>query len=138
MTEELKAKAKQYFEAYPKEEVIHFTTDGQAFLNKNLNDAVNHQRQFTEKKASDKLVSVYKKSLDEKPAAAAHEETPDGSWTKEEIIIWIEEKDDDIKITGKEKKEDLLAIVKLLSNPLSEVDSPAENWDAEDISLTGF
>jgi hypothetical protein len=43
MTQQLKEKALDYFEQYPKEEVIYITTDGQVFLSANRHDAWNHQ-----------------------------------------------------------------------------------------------
>lgn len=39
----------KYFEAFPKEKVIYFTTDGMAFINKNKAD--NHQMSITGKRA---------------------------------------------------------------------------------------
>ncbi|MGL6123952.1 MAG: hypothetical protein ACRC1W_13275 [Shewanella sp.] len=44
MTEQIVTTAKEYFEQYPKEEVIYMTTDGQIFLSANRHDAQNHQR----------------------------------------------------------------------------------------------
>jgi membrane protein involved in colicin uptake len=48
MSEQLKAKAKEYFEQYPKEEIIYITSDGQVFLSANRHDGQNHQRSLKE------------------------------------------------------------------------------------------
>jgi hypothetical protein len=56
-TEKHRATAKEYFDSHPGESVVHFTSDGQAFFQRNHNDAVNHQRRVNSAEA---LVSVYK------------------------------------------------------------------------------
>jgi hypothetical protein len=47
-----------YFEAYPQEEMFHFTSDGQAFLHSNKSDAVNHQRTLD---ATKQVLSISRK-----------------------------------------------------------------------------
>jgi len=42
----LKEKLTPYFDVYPKEKMFHITSDGQVFLEKSHNDAVNHQRLY--------------------------------------------------------------------------------------------
>jgi hypothetical protein len=42
----LTEKLTPYFDAYPNEKLFHITSDGQVFLEKSHNDAVNHQRLY--------------------------------------------------------------------------------------------
>jgi hypothetical protein len=104
-TEQHKATAKEYFEANPSEKVVHITTDGQVFFQKNHSDAVNHQRRIA---PSEKIVSVFKnKKADEDSeeeegedddnnggddATTTDDGTPSEEQTKAEIAVWLTEK----------------------------------------------
>jgi len=117
---ELKEKYGQYFDAHPSADAIHVTTDGMVFLHSNHNDAVNHQRQFTDKDNSAKLLTVYRREMD-KPDVKEEVKTPadlsivpDDKMKKEDIAAWLNSKQPDVKYTGKEKKEELLAAVKAI------------------------
>lgn len=107
-TEKQREVAKEYFEAYPSEGVIHISSDGQAFFQNNYNDAFNHQRRIDE---TQKLTSVYRKDLT--PAQDEQEEdnsmVPDEKWTKEKIIEWLAA--NEVETTGKETKAILLEMV---------------------------
>ena len=106
MTDQLKALAEKYFEAYPAEQVLHFSSDGQVFLQKNHNDAKNHQRRIDEKT---ELTTVWRKELNapmEIEAPQGDNEVPDETFTKEEIVEWLQAKG--IEAEMKEKKEELL------------------------------
>lgn len=128
MKPELKEKAQQYFDAYPNEDVIHMTTDGQVFLNANHQDAAVHQRQFTEKNAEDVLLSISRKSLDEPEANDQDQiEVPDSTWKKDEIIEWLDGKGF-LDFTGKETKEALLVLVEQVIKA-AEVVIPDESWE---------
>jgi len=107
-TEQHKATAKEYFDSNPSENVVHISSDGQVFFQKNYNDAVTHQRRIDDKEA---LVTVYRhqKSSDEAGAETTEDKGPDESWKKDEIADWL--KTAGVTITGKEKKEELLALV---------------------------
>lgn len=89
MTAEQKDKARGYFEAYPKEAVIHETSDGQVFLQTNHADAVNHQRRLTEANPMVKLTTYFKKDLDKLAEQEEEDEhlrklRPDGASGQEE------------------------------------------------------
>lgn len=106
-TEQQKETAKEYFASYPSENVVHISTDGQAFFQNHYNDAVNHQRRIDE---SQKLTSVYRKDLT--PAQVQEEDhsmVPDEKWTKEKIIEWLTA--NAVETTGKETKAALLEMV---------------------------
>jgi hypothetical protein len=105
-TEKHKATAKEYFEANPSENVVHITTDGQVFFQKNQSDAVNHQRRINEKES---LVSIYRKSLEENEAVGGEDTTPTEEQTKAEISAWLTGKA--VVLTGKENKVELIAKV---------------------------
>lgn len=108
ITETHKATAKEYFEANPSEEVIHISTDGQVFFQKNYNDGVNHQRRLD---AGEKLVSVYKKGLDEKTEypGSGSDELPTDKWTNKEIVEWLSLAG--VETKGNETKAVLLEMV---------------------------
>lgn len=46
----LMEKLAPYFDAYPNEKLFYITSDGQVFLEKSHNDAVNHQRHYDKTK----------------------------------------------------------------------------------------
>ena len=107
-TEQHKATAKEYFHSNPSENVVYISSDGQVFFQKNYNDALNHQRRIDE---NQKLVSVYRNEKGESAQGEDREDhsMPDESWKKDEISDWL--KTAGVTITGKEKKEELLALV---------------------------
>jgi hypothetical protein len=113
---ELKEKYGSYFEAYPNEEVIHITSDGTVFLNKNMHDGKNHQLQLD---ASQKLVTVYRKQLEEVVKEEENKEdalTPDETWKNADIVEWlnkelatiIQSEEEKIEVKGNETKAVLL------------------------------
>lgn len=59
-----KARAQQYFDAYPDAAVIYVTSDGQVFLTSNHHDAQNHQRHLTAQDPAARMSEFYKKDLD--------------------------------------------------------------------------
>ena len=59
-----KARAEEYFKAYPKADVIYVTSDGQVFLQSNHSDAVTHQTHLTRQDPTAKLSTFFKKDLD--------------------------------------------------------------------------
>lgn len=59
-----KARAQQYFDVYPKADVIYVTSDGQIFMQSNHNDAVTHQNHLTRQDPTAKMSTFYKKDLD--------------------------------------------------------------------------
>lgn len=63
---------KGYFDSYPNEQTIYFTSDGQAFMQKNVNDAKNHQRRLDPAK---ELLSISRKEYNK----VAGIYTPDAS-----------------------------------------------------------
>lgn len=88
MNAEHKKLAEEYFKAYPKDDVLHISEDGQVFLQKNYNDAVNHQRRINPKS---KLTTIYRNDLIEKaPVAPGKSKTPDESWTNKDIKSWLD------------------------------------------------
>lgn len=89
MKSEHKKLAEEYFNAYPKEDVLHISDDGQVFLQSNFNDGVNHQRRIEPK---NKLATIYRKELIEKAsdAESGKSETPDESWTNKDIKAWLD------------------------------------------------
>lgn len=101
MNQELKAQAEKHFEAYPTEDVLHISGDGQVFLHKNYNDGVNHQRRLDEKQS---LVTITRKMLEDKndPEKAS---LPDDNWKVADIKDWLTAKGAEPKGT---KKADLL------------------------------
>ena len=124
-TELQKATAKEYFDAYPTEDVMHITSDGQCFLTKNFNDGVSHQRRIDPNQT---IATVYRK---EKPAyvnpakqgnngtsaegdnagngEGEEAEFPNDTWKKDEIIAWL--KIAGVETTGSETKAVLLEMV---------------------------
>lgn len=113
MTDKHKETAKKYFQNNPVEDVLHISTDGQVFFQKNYNDAVNHQRRIA---ASEKLVTIYRK---EKTSAQDQpddneDETPTEKWKVAEIIEWLNIAG--VETTGKETKAILLEKVAEVMN----------------------
>lgn len=112
--EKHRAIAQEYFKNNPTEEVVHITADGQVFFNSNHNDAVNHQRRIA---PGEKLVTVrrHEKSLTPEPSPeenngdAGDKGTPDETWKKDEIAEWLAVAG--VELSGKEKKDELLAKV---------------------------
>lgn len=108
MSEELKATAEKYFEAYPKEDVLHITSDGQVFLAANHNDAKNHQLRLD---ASVPLTTIWRKEIGLQAAASQEEkesgdDIPDESFTKDAIINWLGDRN--VAADMKESKKELL------------------------------
>lgn len=101
ITDEQRATANEYFEAYPTEEKIHMTTDGQVFLDANHGDAVNHQRRIKE---GENVITIFRK---EKSVRIGKK--PSADWTEEQIIEWMS-----VTFAGKvlkgKSKEELLAM----------------------------
>lgn len=107
-TAQQKETAKQYFDSNPSEGVVHISTDGQVFFQKNFNDGVNHQRRIDE---SQKMTSIYRKDL-ETPSQGKERDSlmlPTDKWTKEKIIEWLNAFE--VETTGKETKAALLEMV---------------------------
>jgi hypothetical protein len=102
MNQELKALAEKYFAAYPGENVLHISGDGQVFLHKNFNDGVNHQRRIDEKKS---LITISRKMLVDKEDETDLGDVPNDNWKVADIKGWLESKNVEPKST---KKADLL------------------------------
>ena len=62
LTESQKELAKQYFEAYPTEDVLHIAFDGNVFLNSGKHDAQNHQKSIA---PGEPLLTVTRKACDD-------------------------------------------------------------------------
>jgi hypothetical protein len=107
MSEELKKLAKQYFESYPEQSTIHFSSDNQAFFQSNYGDGVNHQKRLDESK---KLTTISRKDIEEK-ANSQDDETPSESTKNADIAAWLVSKGI-TDLTGKETKAVLLEKVK--------------------------
>jgi hypothetical protein len=108
MNQELKALAEKYFAAYPGENVLHISGDGQVFLHKNYNDGVNHQRRIDEKQS---LISITRKMLVDKEEEEDVDlsKIPDDSWKVQDIKSWLATRG--IAKQGNVKKADLLESV---------------------------
>lgn len=100
--EQLKALANDYFGAYPEEDVLYISSDGQVFLKKNQSDAVNHQARIDGKTP---LKELYREKTP-LPAEDDGDEVPDETYTKDEIVEWLTARG--IQAEIKEKKNDLL------------------------------
>lgn len=111
MSDELKATAEKYFEAYPNEDVLFITSDGQVFLNSNSNDARVHQGNIDKNQS---VTTIYRKDLEEQSEDETGDEVPDETFTKEEIINWLgaREVEADMKESKKELLDKVLAFIK--------------------------
>jgi hypothetical protein len=107
MDQNLKKQAKQYFEAYPEENTIFFSTDGQAFLQKNYSDAVNHQNHINPEGKLERITRNEKTYTKEAPGAVI----PDASWKKADIVAWISAQGVGVAVDESLKKEELLQVV---------------------------
>lgn len=107
MNQELREQAEKYFAAYPGEDVLHISGDGQVFLHKNYNDGVNHQRRLDEKQS---LITITRKMLEDKEEQADLKSVPDESWKVQDIKNWLATRG--ISKEGNIKKADLLESVK--------------------------
>jgi hypothetical protein len=87
----------QYFGAYPDEQIIHLSSDGQVFLQANYNDGVNHQRSLN---PSIKLLSVSRKEW-EKIALGQEDEEEDLDLNEDHLDL---DKEDDLDL---DKEDDL-------------------------------
>lgn len=97
--------AKEYFGSNPSEGVVHISTDGQVFFQKNYNDGANHQRRLD---PAQKMTSIYRKEL-EAEKEEDYSMVPDEKWTKEKISEWLTS--NEVEHTGKETKAALLEMV---------------------------
>lgn len=102
MSEKLKALADEYFAAYPEEQVLYISSDGQVFLKKNHSDAVNHQARI----AKTPLGEVYRNAKQVDGPQEPAKEVPDETFTKQEIVDWLTAQGVEAEL--KEKKDDLL------------------------------
>lgn len=64
MTNRQKEIAKQYFDAYPAETVLHVTSDGQVFLSANHADAVNHQTHLKFSDVTANFITLSRKEME--------------------------------------------------------------------------
>lgn len=112
-TEQQLAVAKEYFESNPGEGVVHISTDGQVFFQKNYNDAAGHQRRIDH---AQKLVSIYRKELETIDVKSTSTSTlqadnfPTDKWKNKDIAEWL--KSIYVETTGKETKAQLLELAK--------------------------
>jgi hypothetical protein len=104
MDQEVKKLAKQYFEAYPKEDTLFITTDNQVFLTSNRGDAVNHQRYLDVKQSVRTVTRLEVASGDVVTIIE-----PDASWTVPQIIDFLKQHIEGFEAKGL-KKDNLLAV----------------------------
>lgn len=106
-TEQQLAVAKEYFDSNPSEGVLHISTDGQVFFQKNYNDGAGHQRRID---PAQKMTTIFRKDVE--PATSPtkdKDELPTDKWTNAKIAEWLTA--NNAALTGKENKAQLMALV---------------------------
>lgn len=104
-TEQQLATAKQYFESNPDEGVLHISTDGQVFFQKNYNDGATHQRRID---PAQKMTTIFRKDIQEigvVSSSSTHTDVPIDKMTKAQLTALLSEYS--VKTTGKEKVDEL-------------------------------
>lgn len=106
---ELLKEAKSYFDAYPKEQEIHTTGDGNFFLNSNKSAAKTHERQ-----TKGELMTITRSEVEATDGQAKQdvvipEGEPSKEWTREELFAYGEREYPDLKIAKNSKEDTILS-----------------------------
>lgn len=108
-----KEKAKKYFDMYPRENVFHFTADGQAFTEKNIGYAKSHANSL-----KDHSLKTFKRSETEDEEGEGlmiagdvviPEGLPTDKWKNAEIEAYLTQ--EGIEFKAGDTKKELLALL---------------------------